>query len=137
MRFNMPYVGTEHLLLGLVRQEGNGATKTLEELGVELNRVRSALEFIISHSERMMVRENGLTRGARKVIELAIDEAQHLGHTSVGTEHLLLGLVREVEGIAAGVLASLGVNLEKARTAALQVYGHPPPNPGERGAPPE
>jgi len=90
-------------------------------MGVQLPKVRSAVEFIIGRGESTVVGEIGLTPRARKVIEYAVDEARRLGHHYIGTEHLLLGLVREGEGIAAGVLESLGVNLEKVRQQVLQV----------------
>jgi ATP-dependent Clp protease ATP-binding subunit ClpC len=115
-RFNHNYIGTEHLLLGLVRENDGVAAKVLSNLGVELNKVRSAVEFIIGRGERIVLGDIGLTPRAKKVIELAVDEARRLGHHYIGTEHLLLGLVREGEGIAAGVLESLGVNLEKVRS---------------------
>ena len=120
-RFNHNYIGTEHLLLGLVREGEGVAAKVLSNLGVELNKVRSAVEFIIGRGDRIVLGEIGLTPRARKVIELAVDEARRLNQHSIGTEHLLLGLVREGEGIAAGVLESLGVNLEKVRTQTIQV----------------
>src|SRR5436190_1579218 len=94
-RFNHNYIGTEHLLLGLVREGEGVAAKVLSNLGVELNRVRSAVEFIIGRGDRMIVGEIGLTPRAKKVIELAVDEARRLGHHYIGTEHLLLGLVRQ------------------------------------------
>jgi len=97
------------------------AAKVLANLGVELNKVRSAVEFIIGRGDRIVLGEIGLTPRAKKVIELAVDEARRLNHHYIGTEHLLLGLVREGEGIAAGVLESLGVNLEKVRTQTIQV----------------
>jgi ATP-dependent Clp protease ATP-binding subunit ClpC len=90
-------------------------------MGVQLPKVRSAVEFIIGRGEGAVIGEIGLTPRAKKVIELAIDEARRLNHHYIGTEHLLLGLVREGEGIAAGVLESLGVNLEKVRTQVMQV----------------
>ncbi|HEX3272247.1 MAG TPA: ATP-dependent Clp protease ATP-binding subunit [Ktedonobacterales bacterium] len=120
-RFNHNYIGTEHLLLGLVREGDGVAAKVLNNLGVELNKVRSAVEFIIGRGDRVVLGEIGLTPRAKKVIELAVDEARRLGHHYIGTEHLLLGLVREGEGIAAGVLESLGVNLEKVRSQTIQV----------------
>src|SRR5947199_8327091 len=120
-RFNHNYIGTEHLLLGLVREGEGVAARVLSNLGVELNRVRSAVEFIIGRGDRMIVGEIGLTPRAKKVIELAVDEARRLGHHYIGTEHLLLGLVREGEGIAAGVLERLGVNLENVGTRTIQV----------------
>ena len=90
-------------------------------MGVELTKVRSAVEFIIGRGDRPVVGEIGLTPRAKKVIELAVDEARRLGHHYIGTEHLLLGLVREGEGIAAGVLESLGVNLDKVRRQVIHV----------------
>src|SRR5947209_6759427 len=120
-RFQHNYIGTEHLLLGLVREGEGVAAKVLSNLGVELNKVRSAVEFIIGRGDRIVLGEIGLTPRAKKVIELAVDEARRLNHHYNGTEHLLWGLVREGEGIAAGVLESLGVNLEKVRTQTIQV----------------
>jgi ATP-dependent Clp protease ATP-binding subunit ClpC len=120
-RFNHNYIGTEHLLLGLVREGEGVAAKVLSNLGIELTKVRSAVEFIIGRGERQVMGEIGLTPRAKKVIELAVDEARRLGHHYIGTEHLLLGLIREGEGIAAGVLESLGVNLEKVRSEVIKV----------------
>src|SRR5437763_14485311 len=120
-RFQHNYIGTEHLLLGLLREGEGVAAQVLTNLGVELNKVRSAVEFIIGRGDRIVLGEIGLTPRAKKVIELAVDEARRLNHHYIGTEHLLLGLVREGEGIAAGVLESLGVNLEKVRTQTIQV----------------
>src|SRR5947209_1183618 len=120
-RFQHNYIGTEHLLLGLVREGEGVAAKVLSNLGVELNTVRNTVEFIIGRGDRVVLGEIGLTPRAKKVVELAIDEARRLHHHYIGTEHLLLGLVREGEGIAAGVLESLGVNLEKVRTQTVIV----------------
>src|SRR5829696_5629075 len=120
-RFNHNYIGTEHLLLGLVREGDGVAARVLSNMGVQLPKVRSAVEFIIGRGETMVMGEIGLTPRAKKVIELAVDEARRLNHHYIGTEHLLLGLVREGEGIAAGVLESLGVNLEKVRAQVMQV----------------
>src|SRR3954451_14899711 len=120
-RFNHNYIGTEHILLGLVREGDGVAARVLNNLGIELHKVRSAVEFIIGRGDRMVMGEIGLTPRAKRVIELAVDEARRLNHHYIGTEHLLLGLVREGEGIAAGVLESLGVNLEKVRTQTIQV----------------
>jgi ATP-dependent Clp protease ATP-binding subunit ClpA len=122
-RFKHNYIGTEHLLLGLIREgEGVGA-KVLRDLGVELHRAQSTVEFIIGRGDRIVLGEIGLTPRAKKVIEYAVDEARRLNHQYIGTEHLLLGLLREGEGIAAGVLESLGVNLEQARRQTLAVLG--------------
>src|SRR5918997_1334414 len=120
-RFNHNYIGTEHLLLGLVREGEGVAAKVLANLGVDLNKVRSAVEFIIGRGERTVTGDIGLTPRAKKVIELSVDEARRLNHHYIGTEHLLLGLVREGEGIAAGVLESLGVSLDKVRNQVIYV----------------
>jgi ATP-dependent Clp protease ATP-binding subunit ClpC len=120
-RFNHNYIGTEHLLLGLVREGDGVAARVLSNMGVQLPKVRSAVEFIIGRGETAPTGDIGLTPRAKKVIELAVDEARRLNHHYIGTEHLLLGLVREGEGIAAGVLESLGVNLEKVRAQVMQV----------------
>jgi hypothetical protein len=114
-RFNHNYIGAEHLLLGLVREGDGVAAKMLRNLGVDVAKVRSAVEFIIGRDNRAAMGAIGLTPRARTVIELAVDEARRLGHHYIGTEHLLLGMVREGEGIAAGVLQSLGVDLEQVR----------------------
>src|SRR2546426_3477166 len=118
-RFQHNYIGTEHLLLGLVREGEGVAAKVLNQLGVELQAVRDAVEFIIGRGDQIGLGEIGLTPRAKKVIELAVDEARRMNHHYIGTEHLLLGLIREGEGIAVGVLESLGVNLEQARRQTL------------------
>ncbi|HEY8687093.1 MAG TPA: Clp protease N-terminal domain-containing protein, partial [Chloroflexota bacterium] len=128
-RFNHNYIGTEHLLLGLVREGEGVAAKVLFNLGIELTKVRSAVDFIIGRGERQVMGEIGLTPRAKKVIELSIDEARRLGHHYVGTEHLLLGLIREGEGIASGVLESLGVNLEMVRSEVIKVLTQSGNNP--------
>ena len=114
-RFNHNYIGTEHILLGLVRETDGVAAKVLATLGVELPKVRSAIEFIIGRGERPVVGDIGLTPRAKKVIELAVDEARRLSHSYIGTEHILIGLMREGEGVPAGVLESLGLTLDKIR----------------------
>ncbi len=118
---NHSYIGTEHILLGLIREEDGMAAKVLTNLGISLPKVRSAVEFIIGRGEKPAVGEIGLTPRAKRVIELAIDEARHLGHNYIGTEHLLLGLLHEGEGVAAGVLDSFGITLEQVRTEANNV----------------
>src|SRR6184192_3266360 len=120
-RFQHNYIGTEHLLLGLVREGEGVAAKVLLQLGVELNKIRGTAEFIIGRGDRIVLGQIGLTPRAKKVIELAVDEARRLNHHYIGTEHLLLGLVREGEGIAAGVLESLGVSLERVRAQVIKV----------------
>ena len=126
-RFNHNYIGTEHLLLGLVREGEGVAAKVLANLGVELSKVRSAVEFIIGRGDRAVLGEIGLTPRAKKVIELAVDEARRLNHHYIGTEHLLLGLVREGEGIAASVLESLGINLERVRAETTRILAQSMP----------
>ena len=118
-RFNHNYIGTEHILLGIVRETDGVAAKVLGNLGVELNKVRSAVEFIIGRNDAPISKEGiGLTPRAKKVIELAVDEARRSNHNYIGTEHLLIGLMREGDGVAAGVLENLGVNLDKVRAEA-------------------
>src|SRR5512139_157434 len=118
---NHSYIGTEHILLGLVREEEGVAAKILVNLGIGLSKVRSAVEFIIGRGEKPSTGETGLTPRAKKVIELAIDEARQMGHNYIGTEHLLLGLLREGEGVASSVLDSFGITLERARSEVVHI----------------
>jgi ATP-dependent Clp protease ATP-binding subunit ClpC len=124
---NHSYIGTEHILLGLVREEEGVAAKVLISLGIGLSKVRASVEFIIGRGEKPSAGETGLTPRARRVIELAIDEARYLGHNYIGTEHLLLGLLREGEGIAAGVLDSFGITLDRARTETTRILSQGAP----------
>ena len=126
-RFNHNYIGTEHILLGLVRETEGVAARVLANLGVDLNKVRSAVEFIIGRGEKPAQGEIGLTPRAKKVVELAVDEARRMNHTYIGTEHLLIGLLREGEGVAAGVLESLGVNLDKVRSETHRILSQSAP----------
>jgi ATP-dependent Clp protease ATP-binding subunit ClpC len=126
-RFNHNYIGTEHILLGLVRETEGVAARVLANLGVDLNKVRSAVEFIIGRGERPAQGEIGLTPRAKKVVELAVDEARRMNHTYIGTEHLLIGLLREGEGVAAGVLESLGVTLDKVRSETHRILSQSSP----------
>ena len=123
-RFNHNYIGTEHILLGLVRETEGVAARVLSSLTVDLSKVRSAVEFIIGRGEKPPQGEIGLTPRAKKVVELAVDEARRMNHTYIGTEHLLIGLLREGEGVAAGVLESLGVTLDKVRTETHRILSH-------------
>ncbi len=127
-RFQHNYIGTEHLLLGLVSEGEGVAAKVLTNLGIRLSDVRKAVEYIIGRGDRITPGEIGLTPRAKKVIELAVDEAKLLKHQYIGTEHILLGLVREGGGIAAGVLESMGVKLERVRTETLKVLHSPSPD---------
>ncbi len=120
-RFNHSYIGTEHILLGLVRETDGVAARVLSNMGVEMGKVTSAVEFIIGRGERQTDGDIGLTPRAKKVIELAVDEARRLNHHYIGTEHILIGLMREGEGVAAGVLESLGVSLDTARAEASRI----------------
>jgi ATP-dependent Clp protease ATP-binding subunit ClpC len=132
-RFNHNYIGTEHILLGLVRETEGVAARVLSGLGVDLSKVRSAVEFIIGRGEKPAQGEIGLTPRAKKVVELAVDEARRMNHTYIGTEHLLIGLLREGEGVAAGVLESLGVTLEKVRGETHRILSNSTPS-GSHGA---
>ena len=126
-RLNHNYMGTEHLLLGLIAEGDGVAARVLRGLGIQLATVRAAVEHIIGRGDRIVLGEIGLTPRAKKVIELAVDEARRLNHHYIGTEHLLLGLVREGEGIAAGVLESQGARLERVREETLRVLNETPP----------
>ncbi len=131
-RFNHNYIGTEHILLGLVREEEGMGAKILSNLGIGLNKVRSAVEFIIGRGEGSTQDEVGLTPRAKRVIELAVDEARFLGHQYIGTEHILLGLLREGEGVAAGVLESLGVSVERVHSELNRALSQSMPQSGPR-----
>ena len=132
-RFNHNYIGTEHILLGLVRETEGVAARVLSNLGVDLNKVRSAVEFIIGRGERPTQGEIGLTPRAKKVVELAVDEARRMNHTYIGTEHLLIGLLREGEGVAAGVLESLGISLDKVRSETHRILSQSAPTASGSG----
>jgi ATP-dependent Clp protease ATP-binding subunit ClpC len=109
------YIGTEHLLLGLLREGDGLAAKVLANLGVEIDKVRTTIESVLGRNERIIVQQIIPTSRVKKVIEIAFEEAKRMNNTYVGTEHLLLGLLIEGEGIAAHVLEDLGANLEKVR----------------------
>jgi len=121
-RLKHPGVGTEHILLGLVREGEGIAAKSLTALGVSTEKVQSEVEKIIGTGQSQTSAMTYTPR-AKKVIELSIDEARKLNHTYVGTEHILLGLIREGEGVAARVLANLNISLSKARQQVLQLLG--------------
>lgn len=123
--FNHNYIGTEHLLLGLVREEESLAGRVLASMGVQLSKVRSAVTFIVGRGQGEVMGDPGLTPRAKKVIELAMDEARRLSSHYIGPEHLLLGLVREGEGIAAGVLESLSVSQDKVRRQVMTAIARP------------
>jgi hypothetical protein len=126
-RFKHDYIGSEHLLLGLIREGSGVGAKVLASLGVELNQVRSSIEADIGRGGSPVAQNAGLRPDAKKVIELAVDEARRLNHHYVGTEHLLLGLARLDEGGAAGVLKSLGVELDRARGEVIRILAQSGP----------
>ena len=123
-RFNHEYLGTEHILLGLV-QEGSGvAANVLKNMGIDLNKIRAEVEKIVKTGPSMVTMgQLPFTPRAKKVLELSMEEASNLGHNYIGTEHLLLGLIKENEGIAAQVLMNLGVKLEDVREEVLDFLG--------------
>lgn len=120
-RFQHGYIGTEHLLLGLMREGEGVATQVLNNLGIQVDQVRHSVEAIIGRGGQIVSGQMGFTPRAKKVIELAVDEARRLNHRFIGTEHLLLGLVREGSGIAADVLIGRGLQLEQVRAETMQV----------------
>ncbi|NUP96437.1 MAG: ATP-dependent Clp protease ATP-binding subunit [Planctomycetaceae bacterium] len=123
-RFNHEYLGTEHILLGLV-QEGSGvAANVLKNMGIDLTKIRAEVEKIVKSGPSMVTMgQLPFTPRAKKVLELSMEEASNLGHNYIGTEHLLLGLIKENEGIAAQVLMNLGVKLEDVREEVLEFLG--------------
>jgi ATP-dependent Clp protease ATP-binding subunit ClpA len=122
---NHNYLGTEHLLLGLVHEGEGVAARTLESLGISLGAVRQQVEEIIGQGQQAPAGHIPFTPRAKKVIELARREANDLGHNYLGTEHLLLGLVREGEGVAAQVLVKLGADLARVRQQVLHLLHGP------------
>ena len=138
LRLNHNRMGTEHLLLGLVREGQGVAAQVLTNLSVELEQARGAVEAIIGRGDRPVAGEVGVTPRVKKVIELAVDEARRLSHHYIGTEHLLLGLVREGDGIGVGVLKNMGVTPDQARAETLRVLGQMAPgtlDPADEPAP--
>ena len=123
-RFNHDFIGTEHILLGLI-QEGSGvAANVLKNLGVEINRIRAEIEKNVQSGPSMVTMgQLPFTPRAKKVLELSMEEANELGHNYIGTEHLLLGLLRENDGVAAQVLMDLNIKLEDVRNEVLELLG--------------
>ena len=132
MRLNHSYIGTEHLLLGLVREGEGVAAQALEALGISLDGVRQQVEQIIGEGQQAPPPgEIPYTPRAKKVLELSLREAKQLGHHYIGTEHLLLGLIREGHGVAAQVLTELGADLNRVRQQVIQLlHGTQGPRPG-------
>jgi len=126
IRFSHNYIGTEHLILGLVREGRGIAAQVLNAMGADVSKLRSAVGFIIPRGDAATTpTEITLSPRTKKVVELAVDESRKLGQPHIGTEHLLLGLVREGDGIAAGVLESLGIRLPAVRAKVIEVLQDP------------
>jgi ATP-dependent Clp protease ATP-binding subunit ClpC len=120
LRLHHAHIGTEHLLLGLLRQASGRHAVALRRMGLDPSTARGAVDFLVRRGEAGASDEVGLSAGAKKAIELAVSEANQLRHDSIGPEHLLLGVVRGGEGLAASFLEGLGVTLEGARTAVTE-----------------
>jgi ATP-dependent Clp protease ATP-binding subunit ClpC len=118
---NHNYIGTEHILLGLAREGEGVAARALESLGISLEAVRQQVEEIIGRGQEAPSGHIPFTPRAKKVLELSLREAQQLGHNYIGTEHILLGLIREGSGVAAQVLVKLGADLNRARQQVVQL----------------
>lgn len=127
-KFGEGYVSTEHLLLGLVREPDSVAARVLEKIGISLSRIRSEVERQLPRGDHKPVQEMTLTPRAKRVIDLAYDEARTLNNNYIGTEHLLLGLIREGDGLAGRVLSKLGVELDKARQEVMKLQDNEAPS---------
>ncbi len=130
-RFNHDYIGTEHILLGLIDEWSGVAADVLKNLDVDPQQIRRKVEKLLSYGTTMVTMgQLPFTSASKKVLELALEEASNLGHNYIGTEHLLLGLIREEEGIAAQVLQNNKVRLEDVREEVLELL-HAEVTPGE------
>src|SRR5215467_4394646 len=130
---NHNYIGTEHILLGLIHEGEGVAAKALESLGISLEAVRNQVEEIIGQGGSSPSGHIPFTPRAKKVLELSLREALQLGHNYIGTEHILLGLIREGEGVAAQVLVKLGADLSRVRQRVIQLLsGFPGPGGAEK-----
>jgi ATP-dependent Clp protease ATP-binding subunit ClpC len=118
---NHNYIGTEHILLGLIHEGEGVAAKALESLSISLDSVREQVQDIIGQGQQQPTGHIPFTPRAKKVLELSLREALQLGHNYIGTEHILLGLIREGEGVAAQVLVKLGADLNKVRQQVIQL----------------
>jgi ATP-dependent Clp protease ATP-binding subunit ClpA len=128
---NHDYIGTEHILLGLIHEGDGVAATTLESLGIKLDSVRSQIEEIVGHGKSPPTGHIPFTPRAKRVLELSLRESLELGHRYIGTEHILLGLIREGDGVAAQVLHKLGADLDRVREQVLALMG------GAEASPPE
>jgi ATP-dependent Clp protease ATP-binding subunit ClpC len=137
-RLGYPYIGTEHLLLGLVREGEGVAAKVLSEMNIDARKIQAAIEKMVEPGQGGGAAvEVSFTPRAKKVLELSVDEARRLGHNYVGTEHILLGLIREGEGVAAQILTGMGADLDRVRKLVLQMLGGPTPAEGTPGRTPQ
>ncbi|MFG6193286.1 Clp protease N-terminal domain-containing protein, partial [Nonomuraea sp. JJY05] len=135
---NHNYIGTEHILLGLIHEGEGVAAKALESLGISLEGVRQQVEEIIGQGQSAPSGHIPFTPRAKKVLELSLREALQLGHNYIGTEHILLGLIREGEGVAAQVLVKLGADLNRVRQQVIQLlHGYQGKEPAAAGGPQE
>jgi ATP-dependent Clp protease ATP-binding subunit ClpC len=139
IRLQHEYLGTEHMLLGLIREGEGVAAAVLQNLGVDLDNVTQRIEETVKKGKAAQATGPDLpfTSRAKKVLELAMAEARDLNHSYVGTEHLLLGLIRERTGIAAQVLTDAGATLDAVREETLRLLGTEMPPPGQTSAQPE
>ena len=128
-RFHHEYIGTEHILLGLVKEGSGVAANVLKNLDMDFRKIRREIEAIVQHgpgTDSPLAGRLPHTPRAKKVIEYSIEEARNLNHNYIGTEHLLLGLLREQEGVAAQVLMNLGLSLERVRQEVMNLLGQNP-----------
>ena len=131
---NHNYIGTEHILLGLIHEGEGVAAKALESLGISLDAVRQQVEEIIGQGQQAPSGHIPFTPRAKKVLELSLREALQLGHNYIGTEHILLGLIREGDGVAAQVLVKLGADLNRVRQQVIQLlHGYQGKEPASAG----
>jgi ATP-dependent Clp protease ATP-binding subunit ClpA len=133
---NHNYIGTEHILLGLIHEGEGVAAKALESLGISLEAVRTQVVEIIGEGQSAPTGHIPFTPRAKKVLELSLREALQLGHNYIGTEHILLGLIREGEGVAAQVLLKLGAHLQRGRERVLRMLAAEPSAPDDAPGPP-
>ncbi len=132
---NHNYIGTEHILLGLIHENRGVAARALESLGISLDAVRHQVEEIIGRGQQAPSGHIPFTPRAKKVLELSLREALQLGHNYIGTEHILLGLIREGDGVAAQVLVKLGADLNRVRQQVIQLlHGYQGQEPASAGA---
>jgi len=131
-RLNHRYIGTEHILLGLVAEEGSVAIRVLQDLNISPEQVRAAIERAVGRGPRAPLTQPILTPRTKRVIEIAVEEARRLGHHYIGTEHLLLGLLREEDGVAVDVLRRLGAPPEKVRERVTHLLQEVPVHAGQR-----